>query len=61
MKTDFAVKQVNDRALIVDTDKATYKGLPFKSLGAFGRRKFENLLVMNTHQKLGKLPKIRYE
>lgn len=30
----------------VDTEKATYKGFRFKDLGAYGRRKFENALVL---------------
>jgi hypothetical protein len=61
MKTDFAVKQIKDKVVFVDTEKAMFKGIPFKSLGAFGRRKFENLLVMSGHQKVGGIPKIRYE
>lgn len=61
MNPEFAVKRIKDNTIVVDTDKATYQGRPFKSLGGFGRRKFENLLVMHSHQKIGGVPKIRYE
>ncbi len=30
----------------VDIDKAEYQGRPWKSLGDFGKRKFENMLVL---------------
>lgn len=30
----------------VDTKKATYQGKKWQSLGDFGKRKFENLLVL---------------
>jgi hypothetical protein len=30
----------------VDVDKAEYLGRPWKSLGDFGKRKFENVLVL---------------
>lgn len=35
------------RVVEVDTGKATFQGKPWKSLGEFGRRKFENLLVLS--------------
>jgi len=57
MKTEFGIQTVRDRGnhkvVIVDTDKAHFKGIPFKALGAFGRKKFENLLVISTHRKTG--------
>lgn len=41
----------------VDVDKAKYQGRPWKSLGDFGKRKFENMLVLKRPtEKL----KIRY-
>lgn len=42
------------KVLIIDTKKATYQGIPWVSLGDFGKRKFENFLVLsrNTREKL---------
>lgn len=34
------------RIVEVDTKKATYRGMPWHSLGSFGKRKFENIVVM---------------
>lgn len=61
MKTDFAIKDIRGKVVFVDTNKAVFKGLPFKALGEFGRRKFENLLIMHGHQKVNGVPIIRYE
>ena len=45
------------RILEVDCDVATYQGVPWKTLGDFGKRKYENLLVivsnMDIHSKAG--------
>ena len=42
----------------VDTQRARYFGKPWKSLGTFGRRKFENWIFLNNGA--GKLPKFIY-
>ena len=34
------------RVIEIDTKKAHYKGIPWQTLGNFGKRKFENLLVL---------------
>ena len=64
MKNEFGVKDVKDfngqKVVFVDGN-TEFKGVKVKNLSSFGRRKFENLLVMNTHKKLGGVPKIRYE
>lgn len=46
------------RVLEVDTKKARYFNIPWHSLGSFGKRKFENLLVLS---KTGDLAKIIYK
>ena len=51
---------MNNKAIVVDK-KATFKGIPVNALGTFGRKKLENLLIIENHQKLGGVPKIRYE
>lgn len=50
MKPDFAI--INERkkdgwtVLCVDTARAVYQGIKWAQLGDFGKRKFENLLVI---------------
>lgn len=65
MRKEFAVKRIrgdeHNKVVIVDTKNATYKGLPWKNLGTFGKRKFENLLVIENHHSIGGKPKIIYE
>jgi len=34
------------RIVEVDTKKANYRGISWRNLGGFGKRKFENLIVM---------------
>lgn len=50
MRHNLAAKHVRTRDGVlvfeVDTTKATYRGMSWKSLGRYGRRKFENLLVL---------------
>lgn len=50
MKPNFAIIETQQRngykVFTVDTAKATYQGMPWHSLGDFGKRKFENLLVL---------------
>ncbi len=50
MKPDFAIREEHDedgtRIIFIDTTKATYQGLPWKELGDFGKRKFENVLFL---------------
>ena len=51
MQPDFAIiKETPGKDFIVvaiDTNKATYQGRPWRTLGDFGKRKFENLLVLS--------------
>ena len=35
----------------IDTDKSTFYGQPWQDLGDYGRRKFENLLVINNSKE----------
>ena len=35
----------------IDTAKATYQGRPWKTLGDWGKRKWENLLVLSRPKK----------
>ena len=44
------------KALVVDTKKATWKGMKWKELTSFGKRKFENLIVL---KMFGKNPEQR--
>ena len=45
------------KVMEVDTSKAEYKHIPWRELGSFGKRKFENILFLqNTMQN----PKIIY-
>ena len=51
MKPEFAVLHKNmsgDELIIsIDTSKATYQGIAWRTLGDFGKRKFENLLILD--------------
>jgi hypothetical protein len=51
MPPEFAIKMERikgDQTVIeVDTKKATYQGLAWQTLGDFGKRKWENLLVLS--------------
>ncbi len=50
MPPDFAI--INEREIDgfrhveVNTSKATFQGRPWKTLGDFGKKKFENMLVL---------------
>lgn len=57
---DRVIKRVRDNNIVVDKN-AIFKGISVKNLGGFGRRKLENLLIIENHQKMGGVPKIRYE
>ena len=50
MKPDFAIAREVDRdgfrVLFIDTTKAKYQGIGWRTLGDFGKRKFENLLIL---------------
>lgn len=46
--------------ILVDVDTAEYQGRPWKSLGDFGKRKFENMLVLKETQKHKEKINIRY-
>lgn len=47
------------RILEIDTKKASYKNIPWVSLGSFGKRKFENFVFLKNARGNGKL-KISY-
>ena len=51
MPPEFAVIAERERygfkVVEIDTKKATYQGMKWQSMGSYGRRKFENLLVLN--------------
>ena len=55
MKPDFAIiaERVvsNLKVIEVDTSKASYQGVSWKTMGAFGKRKFENLLVLEQRER----------
>ena len=50
MKPHFAIidEKVKDgfTTVVIDTSKATYQGMKWKTLGDFGKRKFQNLLII---------------
>ena len=57
MNPNFAIiaeRKVDEfRVVEVDTKKATYQGKAYNTLGDFGKRKFENLLVLGRpHERL---------
>lgn len=39
----------------VDTEKTSYRGIPWKQLGNFGKRKLENLLVLKDTSQITKV------
>lgn len=55
MKPDFAIisqQQSGDEVIIsVDTSKATYQGIAWRTLGDLGKRKFDNLLILQDAQQ----------
>jgi hypothetical protein len=38
------------RTLVVDTKKVTLKGYPWRTLGDWGKRKFENILAIENRE-----------
>lgn len=42
----------NHRIVEIDTKKARYMGIPWRDLGDFGKRKFENLVVLRDTSEL---------
>lgn len=56
MKPDFAIiaeRTVSDLKIIeVDTSRASYQGVLWRTMGDYGKRKFENLLVLEQKQRL---------
>jgi hypothetical protein len=50
MNEDFAIRTERQRdgrtVVFIDTDKARFKGLRWNDLGTFGKKKFENLLII---------------
>jgi len=55
MKPDFAIiaeRVVSDLKVVeVDTKKASYQGVSWRTMGDYGKRKFENLLVLEQRQR----------
>jgi len=47
------------KILEVDTNETIYRGIPWKQLGTWGKRKFENVIVLKNTEK-GKLTKVLY-
>ena len=58
---DKGIEEVRNGIIIIDTKKAEYRGIKVKDLGGYGRRKFENLIIMENAQKTKKPSKIIYE
>jgi hypothetical protein len=61
MKPNYAIFERRDSggytSISIDTAAASFKGLPWRELGDFGKRKFENLLILELS---GDRLKIRY-
>lgn len=63
MKPDLAITREKKRDdgfthVEIDTKKATYQGHRWKDMDSFGRRKFENYLILSrSHERL----RIHYE
>ena len=59
MRPDFAIieekKSDGFTVLSIDTKKASYQGILWRTLGDFGKRKFSNLLVMDRPKERLKL------
>jgi len=56
MKPNYAImaeRIVGDVKVVeVDTSKATYQGISWRTLGDFGKRKLENMLVLEQREKV---------
>lgn len=56
MKPEYAIiaeRTINDLRIIeVDTKKASYQGVPWQTMGDYGKRKFENLLVLEKKERV---------
>jgi hypothetical protein len=48
------------KVLVVDTKKSHYHGLKWRDLGAWGKRKFENVLVLKNADEQRLPIKVRY-
>lgn len=59
MRPEFAIISErlldNKRVVQVDTKKAKYQGMPWRTLGDFGKRKFETLLTLETPKVITKV------
>lgn len=59
MKPDFSILSKHQSGELtifeVDTSKATYQGMAWRTLGDFGKRKFENALVLQNAQTRSKI------
>lgn len=56
MKPNYAIiteRVVSDLKIIeVDTKKASYQGVLWQTMGDYGKRKFENLLVLEKKERV---------
>ena len=56
MKPDFAIVEERQKegftVLTIDTKKASYQGRLWQQMGDFGKRKFENLLVISRSSEM---------
>lgn len=43
------------RVLEVDTKNVSFRGYPWQSLNAFGKRKFENLIILENTKRITKI------
>lgn len=61
MKPEFAIKteyrKNEQNFIVIDTSKSTYMNIPWRELGDYGKRKFENLLFFN---RVSENPKFIY-
>jgi len=55
MRPEFAVIAERDisgvRVIEIDTSKAKYQGIPWATLGDYGKRKFENILILTINER----------
>jgi hypothetical protein len=59
MKPEFAIVEERIKSgfkcFVVNTNEAKYKNIKWKDLGSFGKRKFENLLVLSNAKQRTKI------
>ena len=64
MKNDFAIKrQVQDAGklyVFIETDKTVFRGMSWKKLGEWGKRKCENFMILSRWHDKKEYVKIIY-